>query len=196
MPGVQLILKKTSTFSNYNNIFTPKLGLQASYVIPFGNFLEVGYFASLDSGDYDPPVRVPNNYYPETTGPYMKNNVVVGQGFFNWEFRYPIRTFGSTRAKIYVAQYLGEFHAGYIGRELRVAGSVFDLRMDYTFSSQKRNWQFLWEAYVSNIGESFGLTSFAIGPSIRITKGPNSALAVVTALLNARFKLGDFYAER
>ncbi|MCX6157061.1 MAG: hypothetical protein NTY74_03675 [Ignavibacteriae bacterium] len=187
--------EKNGSFSNYNNIFTPKLGLSASYVIPFGNFLEVGYFTTLDSGDYDPPMLVKNNY-DTSRGPYMPNHVIVNQSYFNWEFRYPIRTFGSTRAKIYVAQFLGEFHAGYMGRELRVAGSVFDLRMDYTFSSQKRNWQFLWEAYISNIGESFGTTSFALGPSIRITKGPNSSLAVVTALLNARFKLGDFYAEK
>ncbi len=188
--------EKTSTFGNYNNIFTPKLGLQASYVIPFGNFLEVGYYAVLDSGDYDPPLLVPNNYNPEESGPYMKNHVIVTQGFFNFELRYPIRTFGSTRAKIYVAQFLGEFHAGYMGRELRIGGSVFDLRMDYTFSSQKRNWQFLWEAYVSNISESFGLSSFALGPSIRITQGPNNSLTVVTAMLNARFKLGDFYEEK
>lgn len=187
--------EKTSTFSNYNNIFTPKLGLQASYVIPFGNFLEVGYYAVLDSGDYDPPLLVKNNY-DTAAGPYMKNNIIIDKGFFNWEFRYPIRTFGSTRAKIYVGQFFGEFHAGYFGRELRLAGSVFDVRMDYTFASQKRNWQFLWEAYVSNIGESFGLSSFALGPSIRITKGPNSGLTVVTAMLNARFKLGDFYEEK
>jgi len=189
-------VEESSTFSNYNNVFVPKLGLQASYVIPFGNFFEVGYFATLDSGDYDPAVKVPNNYDPDISGTYMKNNEIVNKGFFNWEFRFPLRTFGSTRAKIYIAQYLGEFHAGYIGRELRLAGSVFDLRMNYTFSSQKRNWQFLWEAYVSNIGESFGLNSFALGPSVRITKGPNSALTVVTAALNARFKLGDFYEEK
>jgi hypothetical protein len=187
--------EKSGTFSNYNNIFTPKLGLSASYVIPFGNFLEVGYFTTLDSGDYDPPLLVKNNY-DTSRGPYMPNNVIVSQSFFNWEFRYPLRTFGSTRAKIYVAQYLGEFHAGYFGRELRIAGSVFDLRMDYTFSSQKRNWQFLWEAYISNIGESFGLNSFALGPSIRITKGPNNGLTVVTAMLNARFKMGDYYSEK
>ena len=193
---VQQEMKKASTFGNYNNIFTPKLGLQASYVIPFGNFLEIGYYAVLDSGDYDPPLLVKNNYNPEESGPYMKNHVIVTQGFFNFELRYPIRTFGSTRAKIYVAQFLGEFHAGYMGRELRIGGSVFDLRMDYLFSSQKRNWQFLWEAYVSNISESFGLSSFALGPSIRITQGPNNSLTVVTAMLNARFKLGDFYEEK
>jgi len=187
----------TSTFGNYNNIFTPLIGIQASYVIPFGNFFEVGYFKSLDSGYYyDPPKLVLNKDDTLKNGRYMKNSVITNQGFFNWELRYPIRTFGSSRAKIYVGQYLGEFHAGYIGRELRFAGSVFDLRMNYTFPSQKRNWQFLIEAYVANIGESFANSGFAIGPSLRITKGPDGKVAVVTALVNARFKLGDFYEEK
>lgn len=185
-----------STFGNYNNIFAPLLGIQASYVIPFGNFFEVGYFAVLDSGGYDPPVLVKNKYDTLQNGRYMPNLVINNQSFFNWEFRYPIRTFGSSRAKIYFGQYLGEFHAGYLGRELRFAGSVFDLRMDYTFNSPYRNWQFLIEAYVANIGESFANSSFAIGPSLRITRGTDGSLAVVTALVNARFKLGDFYEEK
>ena len=187
---------KQSTFGNYNNIFAPLLGIQASYVIPFGNFLEVGYFAVLDSGGYDPPIKVKNKYDTLQQGSYMPNNVITNQSYFNWEFRYPIRTFGSSRAKIYFGQYLGEFHAGYLGRELRFAGSVFDLRMDYTFNSPSRNWQFLIEAYVANIGESFANSSFAIGPSLRITRGTDGNLAVVTALVNARFKLGDFYEEK
>lgn len=187
----------TSTFGNYNNVFTPLLGIQASYVIPFGNFFEVGYFKSLDSGYYyDAPKLVLNKDDTLQNGRYMKNSIITNQGFFNWEFRYPIRTFGSSRAKIYVGQYLGEFHAGYIGRELRFAGSVFDLRMNYTFPSQKRNWQFLIEAYVANIGESFANSGFAIGPSLRITKGPDGKVAVVTALVNMRLKVGDFYEEK
>jgi len=188
--------EKESTFGNYNNTFMPKLSLQASYVIPFGNFLELGYFAVLDSGDYDPPLKVKNNYDTLVNGPYMPNHVITSGGYFNWELRYPLRTFGSTRAKLYVAQALGEFHAGYIGRELRIAGSVFDLRMDYTFASSLRNWQFLWEAYVSNVAESFGMGAFALGPSIRITKGPNGPVAIVTAMINARLKIGDFYDEK
>lgn len=188
---------KQSTFGNYNNIFAPLIGIQASYVIPFGNFLEVGYFAVIDSSSgYDPPIKVENRYDPLQQGRYMPNLVITNQSYFNWEFRYPIRTFGSSRAKIYFGQYLGEFHAGYLGRELRFAGSVFDLRMDYTFNSPSRNWQFLIEAYVANIGESFANSSFAIGPSIRITRGVDGTLGVVTALVNARFKLGDFYEEK
>lgn len=185
-----------STFGNYNNIFAPVLGLQVSYVIPFGNFFEVGYFTVIDSGGYDPPVKVKNLDDTISNGRYMKNSIITNQSFYNWEFRYPIRTFGSSRAKIYVGQYLGEFHAGYVGRELKFAGSVFDLRMDYTFASQKRNWQFLIEAYIANIGESFANSAFAIGPSLRLTKGPEGKLQVVTLLVNARFKLGDFYEEK
>ena len=185
-----------STFGNYNNIFAPVIGLQVSYVIPFGNFFEIGYFTVLDSGGYDPPVKVKNNNDTLANGRYMPNNVITNQSFYNWEFRYPIRTFGSSRAKIYVGQYLGEFHVGYTGRELKFAGSVFDLRMDYMFNSPYRNWQFLLEAYVSNIAESFGSSAFAIGPSLRLTKGPDGNVAVVTAFVNARFKLGDFYEEK
>ena len=188
--------EKESTFGNYNNIFTPKLGLQASYVLPFGNFLELSFFSVLDSGDYDPPLLVKNNYDTVKNGKYMPNIYIASGSYFNFEFRYPIRTFGSTRAKIYIAKYFGEFHAGYSAREIRLAGSVFDIRMDYTFSNARRNWQFLWEAYVSNIAESFGLSSFALGPSIRLTKTPNSAFGMVTAMINARVKLGDFYEEK
>lgn len=185
-----------SQFGTYNNLFAPILGLQASYVIPFGNFLEVGYFASLDSGVYNPPMLIKNNYDTLVEGSYMRNNVITTQGFFNWEFRYPLRTFGSSRAKIYVGQYLGEFHLGYIGRELKFAGSVFDVRMDYMFPSPTRNGQFLIEAYVANIGESFSNSGFAIGPSLRVSRGPDGKLTVVTALVNARFKIGDFYEEK
>lgn len=187
---------KQSTYGNYNNIFAPLIGIQASYVIPFGNFLEVGYFAVLDSGGYDPPNLIKNNYDTLQQGRYMPNLVINKQSYFNWEFRYPLRTFGSSRAKIYFGQYLGEFHAGYLGRELRFAGSVFDVRMDYTFNSPSRNWQFLFEAYVANIAESFANSSFAIGPSIRISRGVDGTLGVVTAMVNARFKLGDFYEEK
>jgi hypothetical protein len=183
-------------FFKYNNVYGPGLGLQASYVIPFGNFLEIGYYGTIDTGDYDPPMRIRNLAADSLSNRLMKSNFLANKTFFNWEFRYPLRTFGSTRAKIYIAQYMGEFHLGYIGRELRAAGSVFDLRMDYTFSSTKRNWQFIWEAYVANIGESFGFTSFAMGPSIRLTKGPNGSTTIVAAMINGRFKLGDFYSEK
>ncbi|MBN1632884.1 MAG: hypothetical protein JW917_01815 [Ignavibacteria bacterium] len=180
-----------STFGNYNNLFTPKLGLEVSYVVPFGNFFQVGYYTVLDSGDYDAPVKVPVK--GDTT--FMKNHIVSNESFFNWEFRYPFRTFGSTRAKVYVASYMGEYHAGFLGREMRLAGSVFDVRINATFGN-RRNFQLLLETMISDIGEGFSLTAFAFGPSVRLTKGPSGNFGVVTVMINARFKIGDFYEER
>jgi hypothetical protein len=186
--------EKNIKFANYNNIFTPKLGLEINYVIPFGNFFQVGYFSTIDTGDYDPPLPVKNN---DTTTGYltMPNNVLVKGGYVNWEFRYPIRVFRSTRSKIYVAKYLGEVNAGFVGRELTLANSVFDVRINATFGSSKRNFQLLLEAYVSSIGEGFSLSSFAIGPSVRLTKSPDGSLGAVTILVNARLKIGDFFDE-
>lgn len=188
--------ERESKFGNYNNIFTPKLGLEMNYVIPFGNFFQVGYFSTMDTGDYDPPLPIKNNS-PDSTDSYkyMPNNVLVKGGYVNWEFRYPIRIFRSTRSKIYVAKYLGEVHCGFIGRELTLANSVFDVRINATFGSTKRNFQLLMEAYVSSIGEGFSLSSFAIGPSVRLTKSPDGKLGAVTILVNARLKIGDFFDE-
>lgn len=188
--------ERESKFGNYNNIFTPKLGLEINYVIPFGNFLQVGYFSTMDTGDYDPPLPIKNNSLDSNdTYKYMPNNVLVKGGYVNWEFRYPIRVFRSTRSKLYVAKYLGEVHCGFIGRELTLANSVFDVRINATFGSSKRNFQLLMEAYVSSIGEGFSLSSFAIGPSVRLTKTPDGGLGAVTILVNARLKIGDFFDE-
>ena len=179
---------------NYNNIFTPKIGMVMSYVFPFGNFLEFGYYTVIDSGDYDPPKNVPNHQFPDSSHIYMPNNILHGS-YFNWEFRYPFRLFGSTRAKIYFARYLYENHIGISGRELRVAGSVFDLRLDATLKGT-RNMQILFETFISNIGEGFSLSSFAFGPSIRLGKNNSGSFSVISVLMNARFKLGDFFDEK
>jgi hypothetical protein len=185
--------EKESKFANYNNIFTPKLGLEINYVIPFGNFFQIGYFSTIDTGDYDPPLQIKSN--DTATYKFMPNNVLTKGGYVNWEFRYPIRVFRSTRSKIYVAKYLGEVHAGFVGRELTLANSVFDVRINATFGSSKRNFQLLLEAYVSSIGEGFSLSSFAVGPSVRLTKSPDGGLGAVTVLVNARLKIGDFFDE-
>lgn len=185
--------EKESKYSNYNNLFTPKLGLEINYVIPFGNFFQIGYFSTIDTGDYDPPLLIKSS--DSSSYKYMPNNVLVKGGYVNWEFRYPLRVFRSTRSKIYVAKYLGEVHAGFIGRELTLASSVFDVRINATFGSSKRNFQLLMEAYVSSIGEGFSLSSFAIGPSVRLTKTPDGNFGAVTILINARLKIGDFFDE-
>ena len=180
-----------NSFGNYNNLFTPKLALEVNYTIPFGNFFSVGYYTSLDSGDYDPPLKIINKAVTDSIA-YMPNNVIVKENFFNWEFRYPFRTFGSTRAKVYIARYLGETHIGFVGREMRVAGSVFDVRINATLKG-RRNFQLLMETMFADIAEGFGQTALAFGPSIRLTTTPSGSFGVVCVLLNMRLKIGDFY---
>jgi hypothetical protein len=183
--------EQTSKFGNYNNLFTPKLSLEVNYVIPFGNFFQVGYYTTLDSGDYDPPLQIRKD--GDTT--FMPNNVITKENYFNWEFRYPFRSFGSTKSKIYVARYLGETHIGFSAREMRIAGSIFDVRINATLKG-KRNFQLLMETMISDIGEGFSLTSFAFGPSVRMSQTPSGKFGVVTVMVNARFKLGDYFEEK
>ncbi len=181
----------TQNLADYNNLFSPNIGLEFSYVIPFGNFFEISYFTTVDSGAYDPPVVVLNT---ETKQP-MPNNIISGN-YTNFEFRYPFRTFGSTRAKLYYAQRFGEQHLGFLSREMRIAGSQFDARVDATFGSNKRNFQILLETMISNIGEGFALSSFAIGPSVRLGTTYNNDFGFLTILLNMRLKIGDYFEER
>ncbi len=183
-----------SGMQNYNNIFSPKLGLHVSYVFPLGNFFEFGYYTVLDTGDYDPPKQVLNKAATDTVNKWMPNNIVE-KSYFNFEFRYPFRLFGSTRAKVYFARYFYETHIGLSGRELRVAGSVFDVRTDFTLKSEKRNFQILFEAFISNIAEGFGLSSFALGPSLRLGKNPDGNFTITNVMLNMRLKIGDFYDQ-
>ena len=184
--------ERESKFGNYNNIYSPKLGLRASYVIPFGNFFEVGYYTVLDSGDYDPPVPIKSTVDTNL----MPNQYIAKGGWFNWEFRYPLRVFRSTRSKIYIAQFLGNFNFGFVGREMTLAGSVFDVRINVMMGNATRNTQILAEAYVSSIGEGFSNTAFALGPSVRLTRGPNGSMGVVTVMINARLKIGDYFDEK
>lgn len=175
----------------YNNLYSPDLGLAFSYVLPFGNFFEIGFFTTLDTGNfYSQPVKIKN----EATGQFMPNNIIRGN-YTNFEFRYPFRAFGSTRSKIYFAQSFGEKHIGFAGRELRFAGSQFDFRVDATLSG-KRNFQILVEPLISNIGEGFALSSFAIGPSFRFGRKPDNKFGLMTILVNMRLKIGDFFEER
>jgi hypothetical protein len=180
-------------FKDYNNIFGPNLGIEVKYVIPFGNFFEFGIYSVLDTGSYDPPIPIINEEsLPDTT--YMPNLVIDGT-YFNWEFRYPFRTFGSTRAKIYVARYLNEWNIGWTAREMRIAGAIFDARLNFMVKGD-RNFQVLYETLVSDIGEGFSNTAFAFGPSIRLGKMASGNFGVLTIMMNIRFKIGDFFDER
>ncbi|CAF3858484.1 unnamed protein product, partial [Rotaria sp. Silwood1] len=101
----------------------------SGYHIPFGNFFEIGYHTTIDTGTPD----LPKTYINSVTGEPMPNNVLLGS-YFDYMFSYPFRTFGSTRAKVYAGRYLGETHVGFVGREMRAAGSVFDTRIDATLA--------------------------------------------------------------
>lgn len=180
----------TQFLANYNNVFGPTLGLNITYVIPFGNFFEIGFYSVLDTGSGVQPSQVLNT----GTNELMPNNILKGN-YTNFEFRYPFRFLGSTRAKVYFAQLYGEKHAGFVGREMRLAGSQFDLRMDATFEGV-RNFQFLIEPLISNIGEGFALTSFAIGPSFRFGTRDNNKFGLLTFMINMRLKVGDFFEEK
>ena len=118
---------------------------------------------------------------------------ILEGNYYNWEFRYPVSVLGSTRGKFYIAKYVDEYHFGFAGRELSLAGSTFDLRMDYMSSSDVRQPQFLLEIMVQKIAESWGSSSFAIGPTVIFSKDDRGKLGVITLFANFRFKFGTSF---
>jgi hypothetical protein len=182
-------------WKQYNAIFMPPRGIKLTYVIPLGNFLEVGVYSEIKETGVvpggGPPLYVFTN---KKDGTLMPNNLVTGSNLIA-EFRYPFRMFGSTRTQVYAAYYMNEMNIGLFTRESRLVGSVFDFRVNATLK-KIRNFQLLVEIMVSNIAEGFALNSFAIGPSIRLTKLDTGQFGLVSAFVNFRFKLGDFFDER
>ena len=181
---------------NHNNLYIRE-GIQLSYTIPFGNFFEVGYLdASEDFSQtfiekYQKNTVNKNNivYNPDSTikfQPYLLKG-----GFVNWEFRYPVKVLGALRGKFYVASFLDEYHAGFAGRELSLAGSVFDLRMDYMFNSPIRQNQFVMDISVQKIFDYWAYSSIAIGPSIIISKLKGGGLGFNSFFVNIRVKVGS-----
>lgn len=170
---------------NWNNLYTPSLGLEVSAELPF---LSVSYFSTIDTGNnFDPPVIVRN----EVTGEPMKNNIVRGD-HFNFELRVPNLIVGnSERAKIYFAREFGEYHIGAVAREVMIDKAKMDWRVNVMFPG-KRDFQILFETFFSEIFDSFGKNSVALGPSIRLGMTPTNNFGVITALLNIRFKVGDY----
>jgi len=77
---------------------------------------------------------------------------------------------------------------GFSGRELSLAGSIFDLRMDYMSSSDVRQPQFLLEIMVQKIAEGWGSSSFAIGPAVVFSKTDSGKFGIITMFANFRFK--------
>jgi hypothetical protein len=174
-------LKKSSST---NNIYAAGAGYQVNYVIPLGNFLQLGYtdvFSKVSQNSKDKLID----------GDTVNSHIKIIQGpSVNWEFRYPISILGSTRGKIYVGRYLNEWHFGYMGRELSIAGSTFDLRLDEMPKSDVRNPQFVIDFLVQKVFDGWGFSAIAIGPSAIIGKDANNKLAFTSIFLNFRIKVG------
>ena len=115
-----------------------------SYTIPFGNFFEIGYLSTSNEftdsfiRKYKSNTVNKDNIIYNPDGSIKFQPYLLQGGFLNWEFRYPVKLMGALRSKFYFARFVDEMHAGFVGRELTLAGSVFDLRMDYMFKSPVR----------------------------------------------------------
>lgn len=171
--------------NNFNNLYAAQ-GIQVGYVIPFGNFFEFSY------------QKVTKEYSPEKINELRQNGLpelnyypkIMQGSYVNWEFRYPVRVFGATRGKFFVAKYLNEWHFGYTGRELSLAGSTFDLRIDAMPSSPDRNPQYVLDITVQKILESFGFSAFSLGPAAIFSKTSSGGFGVISIFLNMRIKVG------
>ncbi|MGE5437256.1 MAG: hypothetical protein ACM3O3_08505 [Syntrophothermus sp.] len=169
--------------NNHNNLFVTQ-GFQIAYVIPFGNFFQVGYTKSVENWTKG-NIALYTRY--DTLDYHAK---LVNSGYLNWEFRYPFSLLGSTRAKFYVARYLNELHIGFTGREMSMAGSTFDFRFDAMTNSDIRQPQYVIDVLVQKVFDSWGFSSFSIGPSVILTKTDKEKFGVTTIAVNARIKVG------
>ncbi len=169
--------------NNYNNLFATN-GLQLGYVVPLGNFLQVSYTKVLEEASETEIER----WRKYEVGNY-KVKILTGS-YFNWEFRYPISVLGSTRGKFYLANYLDEWHIGFTGRELSLAGSTFDFRFDVMPHSDVRQPQFILEALVQKIAEGYAFSAIAFGPSLIFSNTTSGSFGLISVFANIRLKVG------
>lgn len=183
---------------NQNNIIVSE-GYQINYVIPFGNFFEFGYFKATSAigGEkllkYLQPSAGTTVLAEDSTIKYQARLVHNNQSYLNWEFRYPLSILGSTRGKIYVAQYLDEWHFGFTFREMSLAGSTFDLSVDAMPESKYREPQYNINLLVQKIMEGWGFSAFAIGPSASLSTLDSGGFGFTKIFVNMRFKLGTSF---
>lgn len=179
---------------NHNNLIVAN-GFQIGYVIPFGNFFEIGY---LTTNDKITDTKRQNYIKPEQgTIAYNEDGSIRSQAwlldndsFVNWEFRYPISILGSTRGKVYVGQYLDEWHIGLIGREMSLAGSTFDFTFDAMTSSPYRNPQYVVNVMVQKVMELWAFSAVALGPSAIFSETASGSFGATRILVNLRIKIG------
>jgi len=180
---------------NHNNTIVSE-GFQINYVVPFGNFFEFGYLAATSKISDDRRNRYldvsegTTVLNPDSSIKYQARIIDDEQSFINWEFRYPLSVLGSTRGRIYVSQYLDEWHFGFALREASLAGSTFDISFDGMPGSKYREPQYNINLLVQKIMEGWGFSAFAIGPSASISRLDDGSIGFSKIFVNMRFKIG------
>ncbi len=174
----------SSKENRYNNLYVSGLGFQLGYVIPLGNFFEFSYQSLFKK----PNDFVIEYYLGKDTVGYRPK--ILKKDYFSWELRYPISILGSTRSKFYIANFVGELHFGFIGRELSLGGSTFDFRFDAMTHSDERLPQYLFEILIQRIFDKWAFSAFAVGPSIICSTTRTGGFGITTVFVNARIKLG------
>jgi hypothetical protein len=178
------IFTSVKKVNNNNNLYAAGIGYQLAYVIPFGNFLQVSYTDIFSNVSENTITKLKG---ADTINSHIK---IIDGPSVNWEFRYPISVLGSTRGKIYFGKYLNEWHVGYTGRELSLAGSTFDFRFDAMPKSDIRNPQYVIDFMVQKIFDGWGFSALAVGPSAIIGKDVNNRIAFTSLFMNFRIKVG------
>jgi len=180
--------------NNYNALIF-STGYQINYVLPFGNFFQIGYLSSTDDftqsqeEKYLSPEDGTVVLNPDSTIKYEA--WLVEGSFFNWEFRYPVKVLGSTRGRVYAGQYLEEWHFGFDFREMSLAGSTFDFLFDAMTSSKHRIPQYVMTLTIQKVAESWAFSAFSIGPSLILSRLEDGSFGVYKIFVNMRFKLGS-----
>jgi hypothetical protein len=170
--------------NNNNNLYAAGFGYQVGYVIPLGNFFQISYTNIIANAT---PGTISNLKGADTVNSHIK---IIDGPSFNWEFRYPLSVLGSTRGKIYFGRYLNEWHVGFTGRELSIAGSTFDFRFDAMPKSDIRNPQYVIDLLVQKIFDGWGFSALAVGPSAIIGKDNSNRIAFTSLFINFRIKVG------
>jgi len=187
-PIIQGILSE-----NHNNLIVTT-GFQLGYVFPFGNFFEISF---LNVTEEFTEKKIEGYYGPDKKTVVLNADSTVKyqawllQGsYFNWEFRYPIKILGSTKGRVYAANYLDEWHFGFDFKEMSLAGSTFDFWFDAMPSSTNRLPQYVINLMVQKIAESWAFSAFSIGPSLVLSTKADGSFGLLKIFLNLRLKVG------
>ena len=179
---------------NHNNLIVTS-GFQLGYVFPFGNFFEISFlnvledFTTFEKEKYYGPDKGTVVFNTDSTIKYEA--WLVEGSYLNWEFRYPIKVLGSTKGRVYVANYVDEWHLGFDFREMSLAGSTFDFWFDAMPSSKNRLPQYVINLMVQKIAESWAFSAFSIGPSLILSTKADGSFGLLKIFVNFRLKVGS-----